>query len=574
MKKTLKIVLPILLVFSLLVVGYWFFFQYRVDLTTGLLRSVASSQLESGHFGMAIRCYRWANSLDPQDTELAMELAEAYRQSGNYTKTESVLVHAIYDAPADARLYEALSRVYVDQDKLLDAQRMLDTVSDPEVMEELSAKRPAAPVLSPEGAFYSDYISVEAACPDENTSCYLTFDGSYPSMQTDAYAGPVTLPAGETTICAVAVNEAGLVSPAVYAGYTVTGVVEEVEFHDAALLSAVQELLHRGHRAIRTDDLWDIEELTLPEGITDTQDLRWFTGLRKLTATDMPELDYSFLAAMPELRYLELEHCVVTNENLEQIAACSKLDVLILANCGLSRINPLGELTGLRVLDLSENSIGNIDALMSLAALDELYLGHNALTRVPVMRGLRSIRILDLSYNSLNYINGISACTTLERLNLSHNKLSSLTPLSALTELVWLNCSNNAIDDAAPLAPCTKLEGFLSSNNKLPEVEFLSGCPNIREVNIDYNDVVSAPEFQKDCPLETFSAAHNFLDSLNGLSGLQKLKAVYADYNNIKDLSPLLSCPALIQVDVYNTNVRSGGELAEKGVVVNYTPGF
>ena len=372
----------------------------------------------------------------------------------------------------------------------------------------------------------------------------------------------------------MAVNEAGLVSPAVYAGYTVAGVVEDVEFHDAALLSAIQELLHRGHRTIRTNDLWGIEELTLPEGIADTQDLRWFTGLRKLIARDMPELDYSFLAAMPELRYLELDHCELTNENLEQIAACSKLDVLILANCGLSRINPLGELTGLRVLDLSNNSIGTIDALMTLAALDELYLGHNALTRIPVMRGLRSIRILDLSYNSLNYVNGVSACTTLERLNLAHNKLSSLTPISALTELVWLNCSSNAVTDTAPLAPCTKLEGFLISNNKLTEAEFLSGCPNIREVNLDYNDVVYTPEFRKDCPLESFSAAHNFLESLNGLSGLQKLQTVHADYNNIKDLSPLLSCPALVQVDVYNTNVRSGGELAEKGVVVNFTPGF
>ena len=44
MKKTGKIVLPILLVLCLLAVGYWFFFQYRVDITTGLLRSFADSQ--------------------------------------------------------------------------------------------------------------------------------------------------------------------------------------------------------------------------------------------------------------------------------------------------------------------------------------------------------------------------------------------------------------------------------------------------------------------------------------------------------------------------------------------------
>ena len=61
MKKTGKIVLPILLVLCLLAVGYWFFFQYRVDITTGLLRSFADSQYEAGHYTMAVRCYRWAS---------------------------------------------------------------------------------------------------------------------------------------------------------------------------------------------------------------------------------------------------------------------------------------------------------------------------------------------------------------------------------------------------------------------------------------------------------------------------------------------------------------------------------
>ena len=45
MKKTLKLVLPFLLIFALVIAGYWFFFQYRADLTTGLLRNVADSQM-------------------------------------------------------------------------------------------------------------------------------------------------------------------------------------------------------------------------------------------------------------------------------------------------------------------------------------------------------------------------------------------------------------------------------------------------------------------------------------------------------------------------------------------------
>lgn len=573
MKKTIKIVLPFLLIIALLIVGYWFFFQYRVDITTGLLRDLAESQYESGHYSFAIRCYRWANSLSPQDASVAMKLAEAYEKSGNYTKTESTLVHAIYDAPEDDRLYMALSRVYVAQDKLLDAQRLLDNVSNPTAAEALAARRPAVPVLSPEGAFYSEYITVELT-QAEGADCYLTVDGTYPTLETDAYTGPVTLPGGETTVCAVAVSSEGLVSPAVYVGYTVAGVIEDVSFRDEALLHTAQELLHRGDRTLRTDELWGIEELTLPEDLTETADLRYFTGMTKLSGSKLGELDYSFLSAMPELRYLDLEECVLTAENLEQISACPKLEVLILANCGLSNVNVLGQMKTLRVLDLSENSIGALDGLLELSALDELYLGHNALTGFPVLRGLSSLRVLDLSYNALEYVSGLSGCTTLQRLNVSHNRLVSLMPLSALTELVWLDASHNKLTDAAPLAPCTKLEGFLMTNNKLKNVDFLTECPGILEINIDYNDVQTVPDFSDDCPLETFSAAHNFLEDLEGLAGLQHLNLVNADYNNIRDISVLKDCPVLTQVNVYNTNVHSGGELADKGVVVNFTPEF
>jgi Leucine-rich repeat (LRR) protein len=112
------------------------------------------------------------------------------------------------------------------------------------------------------------------------------------------------------------------------------------------------------------------------------------------------------------------------------------------------------------------------------------------------------------------------------------------------------------------------------TDNKLKDVDFLSECPQVKEVNIDYNDVEAVPAFAADCPLETFSAAHNFLEDLSGLGGLPKLSYVNADYNNIRDISVLANCPALAQVNVYGTYIRSGGALAENGVIVNFTPGF
>ena len=576
MKKTLKLVIPILIILALLAGGYWFFFQYRVDITTGLLRDFAESQFNSGHYSWAIRGYRWADALDPQDADEAMKLAEAYHMDGNYTKTEYVLANAIQTYPGEVRLYEALSKIYVEQDKLLDAQQLLDNVSNEQAKAALAAQRPAAPTLSPDADFYSEYIAFELQQADPNVSCFFTLDGSYPSKDANCYSGPMQLGSGKTTVKAVAVGENGLVSSLTTGVYTIAGVVETVEFHDPALLTYTQELLLRGNRAIQTDDLWGIEELTLPAEIANTEDLIHFTGVKKLVGRDLAELDYSFLETMPELNYLELDSCILTEQILRQIAACPKLEILILHNCGLSNIAALEGMHSVRVLDLTENSIGSLYSLAKIGmdSLEELYLGHNALTNLAELRNFPSLKILDLSYNAIANASGISSCTSLERLNLSHNRMSSVTPLSALTNLVWFDGSFNKVTEVDMMAPCTKLQSFIMTDNKLESVDFLAGCPELRELIIDNNDVVKTPAFPKDCPLENFSAIHNFLNDLSGLSGLSHLKMVNADYNNISDISVLKDCPVLVQVNVYHTNVHEGGELAESGVIVNFTPDF
>lgn len=576
MKRTLKIVLPIVIILALLGTGYWFFFRYRTDLTTDFLTNLGDSRLEAGRNEAAVRCYEWARKLSPDDVELSLKLAEAYRQSGNYTKTERTLAKAIAASPEDTSLYVALCSAFVEQDKLLEAQNFLDKrITNEKVAAELAERRPAMPEITPPPKDdYDDYITIELSVGDPEDVCYCTTNGEHPSRKTNAYAGPITLEAGKTVVRAVAVNKEGLVSPALEVQYTVSGVVEEVVFQDSALKQQIQELLNRGDRAILTSDLWGITDLKLPEGVTTLEDLRHFTGLIKLTGWDLGRLDYSVLKEMPSLRYLELDHCELSTDNLQAIFSCPNLDVLILSNSALSNISGLERLTGLRVLDLTGNSISNMGPVAQMTTLDELYLGHNALTSLPDLRSLSSLRVLDLSYNALDGVGALSSCPTLERVNVSHNKLVSVKPLGALPSLVFLDASYNGVLDAGALSACTKLETFLMTDNKLTSIDFLKNIPTIREINIERNDVVSAPQFREDCKLERFCASHNFLEDLSGLGGLQYLTYVDADYNNIRDISVLKDCPILAQVNVYGTYVHDGGVLAENGVVVNFTPSF
>lgn len=571
MRKALKIILPLVLVLVLLVTAYWFFFQFRTDITAGICVSIAEKRMEQEKYAGAITWYGYANRLEPDDPEIALKLADAYRRSGNYTKTEYVLVNALYLCPDSVELYIALSDAYVAQDKLYDAQVMLDQVRSAAAAEALAELRPAAPVLTPEGGYYSDYVSVTLE-PSDDAACYLTTRGDFPSINRDLYVEPITLGSGETAVCAIAVSENGLVSQAVYAGYTIAGVIEDIHFEDKALERYMQDQLARGNRTLRSDDLWGVTELVVPEDVTTLADLQYFTNLNALTLSDTLGTDFSFLRQMPALRALDLSGCLLSSEQLSTVCTCRTLEVLRLSGCGLSNITPIADLPALRELDLSDNSINNLTPLAGCTTLETLDLHQNALTSLSSLTMLTGLKKLDVSRNALQSIAPLTNCPLLEELDISYNKLTDISAVGTMTELRVFDASDNTIEDVSMLSVCKKLRLFAMRDNLLTSIDFMDGFREICEIDIDYNDVVSVPAFDPECELVVFKAAHNFLEDLSGLAVCKHLNYVKADYNNIRDIDVLKDCPNLTQVDVFGTYITDGGELEEIGVIVNYKP--
>ena len=145
MKHTLKILIPILLILALLIGACCFFLIARRDLTESVFTYWGNHFYNNGRYGRAITCYKLAMHFAPKDAELAIWLSNAYKRSGNYTKAEYTLVNAITQSPDAADLYIALSKTYVEQDKLLDAETMLGRITNDAVRTQIDALRPAAP---------------------------------------------------------------------------------------------------------------------------------------------------------------------------------------------------------------------------------------------------------------------------------------------------------------------------------------------------------------------------------------------------------------------------------------------
>ena len=554
MKKALKVIIPLVLVLALLATACWFFLFYRADLTADFLLKQASSMVEKERYERAITYYSWAWSLESDRDDIPIALAETYVAAGNYTKAEYTLVKAISNHPGLTELYIALCRTYVQQDKLLDAVQMLDRTTDTTVKAELDALRPAAPTITPESGYYTEYIDVTVE--SDAAAVYVTTDGDYPSTDDDLYSGPLTLPAGETTVLAVAVDQEGLVSPVVLNGYTIGGVVEAVTLSDPVLDATVREQLGLSEDDVLMSDLlWSITHLTLPETVTDLSDLSYFTGLQSLTIQNISGLDFSILQQLPALEELDLSGCTISSNSLEAIGSLVELQRLVLNGCALTDITAFSQLTKLQELQLSNNSLEDVGVVSLMLDLQTLTLANNPLSSIA----------------------GLSTCSNLTYLDITGCSVSSLGSLSGKANLETLLASNNQIRDLDDLADCQKLSILEVSNNFISDISVLAQLPALTLFEGDQNQITEIPDFDEDtCLLVSFSADYNQIEDISGLSGIHTLNTVNIDYNKVKDLMPLAENFNLIQVNAWDNAIseESVEALKEHSIILNYNPNY
>ena len=571
MKRFLRIFVPVLMTLTLLVSIGWYLFQYDPDLTRDLLISQARELDDRGNHSLATWFYNLAYRQSGNDETIALELALQYRANGNYTKAEYTLSNAIADG-AGAELYVELCKLYVEQNKLLDAVNMLDNIANPVIKAQLDAQRPQAVTSSHTPGYHNQYISLSITA--EDCEVYLTTDGSYPSMDAAPHTQPIDLQAGETVITALAVGKNGLVSPLSILSYTVAGVVEEVVITDPAIDSAIrQQLQVNSDHTLYTNELWTITSLEVPYNTKSLSDLSKLPFLTRLTMSGMSFDNLSALSSLGSLEELVISEMSVSNDDLRIIAALPKLTSLTLVKCNLSGIAPLSQATGLTFLNLNSNTIRDLTALENMTELKELHLGHNAVTDLSSLSALRKLEVLDLSYNSITTPAPLSACSALLTLDLSNNSLEDLVGINNLFALEKLYLAFTGLTDVSTLADNTAMLELDISNNSITDISALSSMKNLTHLNFSYNQVSRLPEFGKGHPLVNIKGSRNQLTSLDELEGLMNLNYVKMDFNEgLTSADPLLSCYALVELSVYGTGIHDVAELRQMGVIVLYSP--
>ncbi len=570
MKKTAKFLMPLVLGVLILASIVWYLFIYDRDFTRDTLLNQARYQNVHGNSRLSSWFYDAAYNFSGHDKNVAIELANQYKRDGNYTKAEYTLTEAIKDAPTP-ELYTALSRTYVEQDKLLDAVNLLDKLSNPEIKAVLDSQRPMAPAPDAAGGYYSQYIQVNL----ESAAKYIfyTTDGQFPSISGPVFHGPIPLSAGETVITAIAVSESGLPSPLSVTGYTITGVIEEVNFTDSAMDTAVRQLINAEEDdVLMSNQLWGITEFIAPEGVKTFADLKLLPNLTKLTIRNQTIDTLSHMASLANLEDLDVSGCTFPVEDLTVLTTLPSLKALTLSGCRLSTIEALNGAQNLTYLDLSDNTIRNLSVLSTMPQLTELNLKHNAVNSLEALSGLENLTKLDVGYNALTTLVPLARCVRMTHLAADHNQLINLVGLENMSLLTSLSVDHNLVSDLSALPYNTELTELRIASNDVYDISSLAQLTKLQILDFSGNHVEDLPTWPDDSALQTIDGSYNALSSIDSLSNQQALTHVYMDYNLLTNIDALESCFCLVQVNVFGNVIPDVSVLRDRDIIVNYDP--
>ena len=571
MKTFVRIALLILLVAAIVLGTAWYLLEYDTDFTHDALLYGAQYFEEKGQPAISTWLYDKAYQYGQSIEQIALELAEYYQSVGNYAKVEATLKRAINDG-AGVDIYIALSKVFIEQDKLLDALQLVENVQDPAIRSKLELLRPAAPAPDFPGGYYNEYISVNFRSDDN--AVYIA-SAQVPSVQNNLHSAPIDLDTGETVLFSMAVSESGLVSPLTEHRYVIIGVVEPVVFTDEKMEETIRDLVSIPYGVtVYTNDLWDIRSFEVPKSVTDYNDLKYLTFLESLTISQ-GNASLVPIQSLENLTALSIQNATMDTETLQVILSRTNIKTLTLRNCALTSLRGFEALTNLTYLDVSQNILTDITPLSGLTALEVLSINNSAVVDLTALQNLTALRQLDLSFNSIQNVTPLTTLAALQELNLSNNQISDIRAIGKLTGLTSLDLSHNKIAIASYLSTCVALQELVISNNTISNINSFSSLVNLEELDISNNAITKLPSLPANCTLSTLNASYNKITNLSPLAGLENLNTVNLDYNpRLSDITPLSECIKLVSLSAYGTTVKDVTALTDLGIVVYYNPTF
>lgn len=249
--------------------------------------------------------------------------------------------------------------------------------------------------------------------------------------------------------------------------------------------------------------------------LSDISPLIDLTGLTYLNLSSNRQVkELSALKNMTQLESLILSDAN-PYINLEALINLSSLKNIELTNSYQTSLDVLGNVTSLEsIMIVNTYAIDTIGSLEKLVNLESIAVKGSELKDLSFIQDNLQLKLIDVNDNKIENLNGLKKLTKLEKLYLGNSPaLKSLEVLLEHTELKELKISNNRfINSITALENTKKLE--LVKFSSISEIDDVSVLKNLDNLN----------------HIELFSLASLLCESVNGL--VESLPNIYIGYDS------------------------------------------
>jgi Leucine-rich repeat (LRR) protein len=218
-------------------------------------------------------------------------------------------------------------------------------------------------------------------------------------------------------------------------------------------------------------------------------------------------------------------------DDIQNIIAIEELDLS--GNQYIQTIEPLGQLTSLRVLNVSGTSIRDLSPIRNLTELVELDVSRTSIEDLASLRYAEKLKRFDISHTTVTDISVLEKMVALEYLDMSTTGVTDLAPLGTLTALKHLRLESTGIKDLAMITPLAALAELNLSKTMVSDLKPLKGLSQLAVLYLDSTQVSDLSPLSNLTNLQVLSVNNTAVADLDPLKANTRLEKIYCDQTPI-----------------------------------------
>jgi len=311
-------------------------------------------------------------------------------------------------------------------------------------------------------------------------------------------------------------------------------------------------------------DYWRMifgKDLSFPGNVTLSQVSHISDSMITVNGTNQaadPHMVFSLLSQVVNQRKINVSgnNAVVSLEPLGKLSSLTDLD---LSNTGVSDLMPLRNLNSLENLDISGTQVQSLEPLRYANHLHSLKMKKLSLTGMGIVSGFPLLETLDISNTAIDSLGPVRELTNLKDLRIAGTKILRLDALSGLVNLEVLYMTGTPVQEIATLKNCSALRLLFMENTIVSDLSPLGNLAKLQKIYCDQSGVSSenAIKFMLDHPAVVVIFKTEELNKW-WIGMTAEWKKVFNQYSSLGSTPTTEQLHRLIVIDSINVKGRAG----------------